>query len=133
MTVPPLSDTASQLPPLNVDAVAVKPMEPPPWFETVSCVVAGVAPVVSAKDKLGALTASLPGEHPAAERSLSPADAVSAAPAGRTTNVTFAVRMVWLENDTDTSPVYTPGFKLAWFTLTEIWPASGVDAAPPGL
>ena len=79
------------------------------------------------------MTASLPGEHPAAERSLSPADAVSPAPAGRTTNVTFAVRMVWLENDTETSPVYTPGFKLAWFTLTEIWPGSGVDAAPPGL
>src|SRR5258705_290839 len=68
------------------------------------------------------VTASLAGEHPAAERCLSPAEAGSVAPAGKTSSVTLAVRMVWLENETDTSPVYTPGFKLVCFTLTVIWP-----------
>src|SRR5438105_6025658 len=51
------------------------------------------------------VSASLAGEQPAAERSFPEDEEGRTAPCGRTTKVTFAVRIVWLENDTEMSPV----------------------------
>ena|SRR5437879_3628214 len=52
------------------------------------------------------LMTSRPGAQPAANRCFSTWRVEDrTAPGGNTTRVTFAVRMVWLEKETDTSPV----------------------------
>lgn len=60
VAVPFAGETWSQLPPVDVEGLAVKETDPPPWFETLNCVLVLGDPWVTEKATLGLLTASFP-------------------------------------------------------------------------